>query len=108
MLELRARQHRERVRTDREERRVAEVEQAGEADHDVEAERQQHERAGVGEEVDETAVRKHQRHHDRGTEVQIRLQPSHHTLAGSDSPSSPDGRKIKTSTSTENTTTLLH
>jgi hypothetical protein len=40
-----------RVRTDREERRVPEVEQAGEADDDVEPERQEHEHAGVREAV---------------------------------------------------------
>ena len=41
-----------RVRADRKERGVAEVQQAGHADHDVQAQRQEHEDAGVGEAVD--------------------------------------------------------
>jgi hypothetical protein len=48
--------------------RVAEIEQTGEPDHDVEAEREQYERAGIGEKVDETAVRKDQRQHQRRSE----------------------------------------
>jgi hypothetical protein len=56
-----------RIRADREEGRVAEVEEAGEADDDVETERQQHEHAGVGKAVDpraQTLEGAERRHHD--------------------------------------------
>ena len=44
------------IGADREERGVAEIEQAGEADHDIEPERQDRERAGVGRRVDIAVV----------------------------------------------------
>jgi len=55
------------VRADRKERGIAQVEQAGHADDDVEAHRQQHEDAGIGERVvpDAAALDDRQRREDR-------------------------------------------
>src|SRR5256885_5994215 len=51
--ELAGRKHSVGVGADGEERRVAEIEESGEADHDIQADRQQDIHAGIGRRVDQ-------------------------------------------------------
>ena len=112
--ELLTGQHRVAVRADRKEGRIAQIEESRETHDDVETEREQNESARVGQEIDVGVVsidewdERQQEQREVGKPAADRGGHRRYTFSGSASPSKPAGRKIRTSTSTEKTMTLLH
>ena len=108
--ELRAREHRVRVGADREERRVAQIEQAREADDHVEPEREDHEDACVGQDIHGRVARAERRpqqqpgsDHEQGDLLRAR-----HTFSVTASPSRPAGLKTSTTIRIAKTATFAH
>ena len=106
--EVRAGEQRVDVGADRVERDVAEVEQAGESDHDVQAERQHHVQDGeVGDaHPGGSRVGKRKRQEKQRCNNQKNTNPDprrrFHARSPTRSPSSPEGRNTSTRISTRN------